>query len=107
MTKVAIFAHVWGVPRCGFLLSPLKPLEISCITLDLPQNTPAKYMMSSQQINVSAALSIRKRRDIFQPQLLLCTPEEIAGAVAFLSSRDAAYVTGETLVVSGGMQSKL
>jgi len=85
----------------------LETFEISCITLDLPQNTPAKYMMSSQQINFSAALSIRKRRDIFQPQLLLCTPEEIAGAVAFLSSRDAAYVTGETLVVSGGMQSKL
>ena len=38
---------------------------------------------------------------------LLGTPEEIAGAGAFLSSRDAAYVTGETLVVSGGMQSKL
>ena len=82
----------------------IETFEISCITLDLP---PAKYMMSSQQINFSAVLSIRKRRDIFQPQLLLCTPEEIAGAVAFLSSRDAAYVTGETLVVSGGMQSKL
>ena len=84
----------------------IETFEISD-SLDLPQNTPAKYMMSSQQINFSAALSIRKRRDIFQPQLLLCTPEEIAGAVAFLSSRDEAYVTGETLVVSGGMQSKL
>jgi 2-hydroxycyclohexanecarboxyl-CoA dehydrogenase len=30
-------------------------------------------------------------------------PEEVAAAVAFLASGDAAYVTGETLGVSGGM----
>lgn len=37
----------------------------------------------------------------------LGTPQDIAGAVAFLSSPDASYVTGETLVVAGGMQSRL
>ncbi|GBF97750.1 hypothetical protein Rsub_10914 [Raphidocelis subcapitata] len=37
----------------------------------------------------------------------LGTPEDIAGAVAFLVSGDGAYVTGETLVVAGGMPSKL
>lgn len=37
----------------------------------------------------------------------LGTPEDIAGAAAFLVSSDAAYVTGETLVVAGGMQSRL
>ncbi len=30
-------------------------------------------------------------------------PEEIAKAVAFLASSDAAYITGQTLVVDGGM----
>src|ERR671911_1865943 len=30
-------------------------------------------------------------------------PEEVAGAVAFLASEEAAYVTGETLGVSGGL----
>lgn len=30
-------------------------------------------------------------------------PEEIAAAVAFLSSDDAAFVTGQTLSVSGGL----
>ena len=34
-------------------------------------------------------------------------PEEIAGAVQFLCSGDSSYITGETLVVGGGMQSKL
>jgi 3-oxoacyl-[acyl-carrier protein] reductase len=31
------------------------------------------------------------------------TTEEIAGAVNFLCSPDAAYITGQTLCVDGGM----
>jgi glucose 1-dehydrogenase len=30
-------------------------------------------------------------------------PEDISGAVAFLASSDAAYITGETLVIDGGL----
>lgn len=33
----------------------------------------------------------------------LGTPEEIAGAVSYLASPDAAYVTGQVLVVDGGL----
>ena len=33
----------------------------------------------------------------------LCSPDEIAQAVAFLASDGAAYITGETLHVNGGM----
>lgn len=36
------------------------------------------------------------------PMRRYATPEEIAGAVAFLSSEDAAYVTGHVLAVDGG-----
>jgi NAD(P)-dependent dehydrogenase (short-subunit alcohol dehydrogenase family) len=33
----------------------------------------------------------------------LATPEDVAAAVAFLASEEAAYITGESLNVSGGM----
>ncbi len=31
-------------------------------------------------------------------------PAEIAGAVAFLASSDASYMTGEEITIAGGMQ---
>jgi len=34
-------------------------------------------------------------------------PDEIAGTAAFLASDDASYITGETIVVAGGTQSRL
>ncbi|GMN70661.1 hypothetical protein TIFTF001_039703 [Ficus carica] len=37
----------------------------------------------------------------------LGTAEEVAAAAAFLASNDASYITGETLVVAGGMPSRL
>ena len=37
----------------------------------------------------------------------LGTPEDMAAATAFLASDDACYITGETLVVAGGIPSRL
>ena len=43
--------------------------------------------------------------DTAAPSLLnrMGTPAEIAGAVTFLASADASFVTGQTLIVDGGM----
>ena len=37
------------------------------------------------------------------PQGRLCTPEEIAAAVAYLASDDARYMTGANLAINGGL----
>ena len=74
-------------------------VRVNCVA---PGFVPTKFS--------SALTATEDMTDMLKGQTMLKrlgTPEEIAGAVAFLSSRDAAYVTGETLVVSGGMQSKL
>ncbi len=47
-----------------------------------------------------------KQRDMILakvPASRVGTPEEVAAAVAFLASNEAAYVTGQTLHVNGGM----
>uniref|UniRef100_A0A914ELM6 Dehydrogenase/reductase SDR family member 4 n=1 Tax=Acrobeloides nanus TaxID=290746 RepID=A0A914ELM6_9BILA len=41
------------------------------------------------------------------PMNRLGEPEECAGAVAFLVSNDASYITGETIVVGGGLHARL
>ena len=59
-----------------------------------PTDTPLLRAMSERAIEgVIAGTQLRR----------LGTPEEIAAAVAFLASKEAGYITGETLGVSGGM----
>jgi NAD(P)-dependent dehydrogenase (short-subunit alcohol dehydrogenase family) len=53
-----------------------------------------KMGMEFQQIKQGVSIGVALGRQ--------AKPEEIAGAVAYLASDDAAYVTGQTLNVTGG-----
>ncbi|AJA44086.1 3-oxoacyl-ACP reductase FabG [Frischella perrara] len=57
------------------------------------------------ETDMTRALSDEQRTAILSqvPANRLGEPEEIANAVAFLVSDDAAYITGETLHINGGM----
>src|SRR5262249_27013609 len=46
----------------------------------------------------------RKQLEAQTPLGRIGQPEDIAPAVAFLATRDAAWITGETLVVAGGLR---
>ena len=55
--------------------------------------------------DMTRALTEAQRSALLQqiPLGRLGTPEEVAAVVVFLASPDAAYVTGTTLHVNGGM----
>ena len=55
--------------------------------------------------DMTAALpeAARQRQNARIPMGRFGRPEEVAAAVAFLASDDAAYITGETLCVDGGL----
>ena len=54
---------------------------------------------------MTAVLDDKRRAAVLTtvPMGRLGNPEEVAAAVAFLASREAAYITGQTLHVNGGM----
>ena len=56
---------------------------------------------------MSVLLSWQVTRCVYVMVDRMGVPEECAGAVAFLSSDDASYITGETIVMAGGMLSRL
>jgi len=71
-------------------------ITVNCVCPG-PTDTPlfAEVSASNPRLAEALARSIPMRR--------LARPEDIAGAVAFLASDDAAYITGQTLSVSGGL----
>ena len=62
-----------------------------------PTDTPLLAGMAGERDDFVAALT----RAV--PMKRLGTPEDVAAAVAYLTSDDAGYVTGQTLSVSGGL----
>ncbi|KAH8957740.1 hypothetical protein BDL97_07G106700 [Sphagnum fallax] len=79
-----------------------------------PSNDPIvsmseKVLDKLWEINVKASIQIIQLEEMESKILLkrLGTTDDMAAAAAFLASEDASYITGETLVIAGGVQSRL
>ncbi|GKC05415.1 tropinone reductase-like protein 3 [Tanacetum coccineum] len=77
---------------------------ISSLSAFQPPSSMAMYGVTK-----TALLGLTKRNAIEEktPFKRLGTPEDMAAATAFLASDEASYITGETIVVAGGMSSRL
>ncbi|KAI5414511.1 tropinone reductase-like 3 [Lathyrus oleraceus] len=94
VTKTALF----GLTKA--LAAEMAPnTRVNCIA---PGFVPTNF---ASFITNNAAM----RKELEQQTLLrrLGTTEDMGAATAFLASDDASYITGETIVVSGGMPSRL
>lgn len=59
------------------------------------------YIVTEMTEAMSEEAQVKIKSEI--PMASLGTPEDVAGAVAYLASEDGRYVTGQTLHVNGGM----
>lgn len=84
------------------LIGMTKSLALEVASRGVTVNAVAPGFIKS---NMTDALNDAQKDAIMQkiPQKRLGQPEDIAGAVAFLASPLASYITGQTIHVNGGM----
>src|SRR5882762_6110375 len=68
-------------------------VTVNCIAPGFIATAMTDKLNDEQRARISAAI----------PMSRLGTPDDVAAAIAFLASAEAAYITGQTLHVNGGM----
>lgn len=84
----------------GALIAMTKSLAMEVGSRNVRVNAVAPGLIETEMIQSIPFLEEMKKRI---PLARLGKPEDVAGAVAFLCSPDAAYVTGTTISVNGGL----
>ncbi|XP_011195740.2 dehydrogenase/reductase SDR family member 4 isoform X1 [Zeugodacus cucurbitae] len=74
-------------------------IRVNCLAPGIIKTKFSKALYESESANEAAMSKI--------PMGRLGTPEEMAGIVSFLVSDDASYITGESIIASGGMSGRL
>uniref|UniRef100_A0A7S4PMV4 Dehydrogenase/reductase SDR family member 4 n=1 Tax=Paramoeba aestuarina TaxID=180227 RepID=A0A7S4PMV4_9EUKA len=91
VTKTALFGLTKGLAA---ELGASKKIRVNCVAPGVIRTRFSRMLWENEQVleevNKGCVLS------------RIGEPEEIAGPVVFLCSKDASYITGETLLVAGG-----
>jgi 3-oxoacyl-[acyl-carrier protein] reductase len=82
------------------LIGAVRALSLECAPRGVTVNAVAPGLIESPAI--AAAVPPERVREIV-PARRLGRPEEVAELVAFLCSDRAAYITGQTVSINGGM----
>jgi len=97
----APYGAVYGVTKAGLIqLTRVMSLELSAHGISVNAVCPGPVSTEGFTAGRNPGELEQRARDV--PIGRFGTPEEVAGVVAFLVSRDAAYVTGHALVMDGG-----
>ncbi|KAF4379256.1 hypothetical protein G4B88_010650 [Cannabis sativa] len=97
MWEVNIKAPILLMKALAFELGP--EVRVNCVASGVVPTRFSEIITTSETLMKIVLDSSKLKR--------LGTPEEIAAAAVFLASDDASYITGETLVVAGGIPSRL
>jgi len=86
------------IPTLALELAPRR-IRINAISPGMTDTPMTRASLRTMSADVAAAMTAMAEQN---PLGRLGTPEDMAGTVAFLASDDAAYITGQEIMVSGG-----
>ncbi|XP_014284921.1 dehydrogenase/reductase SDR family member 4 [Halyomorpha halys] len=88
-----------GLTKAGAVDLAKENIRVNCVAPGVIQTKFASALTDTEDVKETILQNIPMRR--------IGKPNEIAGAVAFLCSDDASYLTGETIIIAGGTPSRL
>lgn len=86
------------IPTLALELAPRR-IRINAVSPGMTDTPMTRASIGTATDDVAATMADMAGKNPFGR---LGTPEDVAGTVAFLASDDAAYITGQEIVVSGG-----
>lgn len=86
------------IPTLALELAPRR-IRINAVSPGMTDTPMTRASIRTATDDVAGSMAAMAEHNPFGR---LATPEDVAGTVAFLASDDAAYITGQEIVVSGG-----
>lgn len=86
-------AAISGLVRALAVENAARGITVNCVATGICESSYTAGLTARERERMTASI----------PAGRLCRPEEVARLVAFLACSEAAYITGQTIVIDGGM----